>query len=296
MRSHTSKDRERIIDKILKSFDKRTAALQARFFAEVLEYFNTELDLSDGNVKATVKNYNTINDVDSLSLGFTVNHGGKLIKWMARQYVRLTAINATYFRDIDAPKTRDVQKRIADKLLAELGLKQKGNKITISKRSPLNNLVKFDDAYRRVKQIGIRAAADNQSLIELRRGVKRYQKSTAKELPVKKLQAAASDSFSEFDRANSRDFGKSLGLRAVVWQGGLVQSSRPLCERLNNTVLTYEELEALKSENWEGKWPEGSAYNPFIHVGGINCRHQLDHISDALAIRLRPDLKDLWGL
>lgn len=292
-RPHGSKTREDFIEKTMKQFQKRINSMQLAFFRAIYEYLDQNIDIRDGAILSVSKNYRAIEGVGIVAEAFQRKQGSSFIKWIARKYVQTALLNRRYFQKIDSKSNR-IGDTVRNSVLSQFGITVKDKKISISKKSVLQDLVRFDVST--VKSIALSQAADGQSLTQLKTAIRRYSRSTDKNLPVKKLDRVASESFRQFDRAMGQGYGKRLGLRAVVWQGGQRATSRDLCIRLNNTVVTYEELEALKDEEWEGKWPEGSAYNPFIHVGGINCYHYLDHISDALALRIRPELKDIWGL
>ena len=298
MRPKHSTARESLLEKTLKTFESRIKKLQVLFIREILDYLETNLDIRDGVIRATTKNYRAIDNIGIVAKSVQKKQGLTLIKWVARRYVEIALINKKYFKkENNGNRSVDnISATVQRKLLAQKGISVTKDTIKISANSFLRDAVNFEEAARQVKQIAMRMAADGQPLIDLKKSIRTYSRSTDKALPVKKLERVASETFKEFDRGMSHEYGKRLGLRAAIWQGGVIQTTREICDRNNNRVFTYDELRAMESEEWEGKWPPAPSFNIFIHVGGIECRHQLDHISDALAIRLRPELKDLWGL
>ena len=54
-----------------------------------------------------------------------------------------------------------------------------------------------------------------------------------------------------------------------------------------------DEIKSWENLNFAGK-PE-TGYNPIVDLGGYNCRHRLDWVSDQVAFRLRPELKEKYG-
>jgi hypothetical protein len=101
-----------------------------------------------------------------------------------------------------------------------------------------------------------------------------------------------SDIYSQYQRLGANEVRKDIGLRFAIYQGGLIESSRPFCEKRNGEVFHEDEVKSWVNLEFEGK-PE-TGYNPITDLGGYNCRHRLDWISDELAFRLRPELKEKY--
>lgn len=97
------------------------------------------------------------------------------------------------------------------------------------------------------------------------------------------------DIYSQYERIASNTVRKELGLRFAIYQGGTIETSRDFCEERNGKVFHEDEILAWETLSWEGK-PE-TGYNAIADLGGYNCRHRLDWISDELAFRLRPELR-----
>jgi hypothetical protein len=96
------------------------------------------------------------------------------------------------------------------------------------------------------------------------------------------------DIYSQYERVAANEVRITLGLRFAVYQGGLIRDSRSFCIQRNDKCYSENEIKKWKNLNWIGK-PE-SGYDAITDLGGYNCRHRLDWISDNLAYRLRPDL------
>ena len=120
------------------------------------------------------------------------------------------------------------------------------------------------------------------------------------------LEVIVWDVFAEFDRQVGYRTAACLGYRAAIYEGGLVDYSRDFCRERNGIVFTFDEIKLFGTsqdiyggytdkESGEFKGKPQLTYNPFYHQGGHECRHAYSYISDRLAIRLRPELKDIWG-
>lgn len=108
------------------------------------------------------------------------------------------------------------------------------------------------------------------------------------------------------DRISQDQFSTKLGFQAAIYTGGVIASSRPFCRERNGKVFLKKEIALFGSDKdkyggysnkasgaFAGKPKSG--YNPFADLGGYNCRHFLSYISNAEALRQRPDLKEKDG-
>lgn len=94
------------------------------------------------------------------------------------------------------------------------------------------------------------------------------------------VQTEVSDLFDRYERTYSHNMAKEAGLDKARYSGGLMTTSRPFCVERQGKVFTREEIEAWASLSWQGK---PGIYDPFVDLGGYNCRHTLDWVTDELA-------------
>ncbi len=73
----------------------------------------------------------------------------------------------------------------------------------------------------------------------------------------------------------------------AIYEGGLIKTSRPFCKKHEGNVYTRDEIAAFDPK--EAIPPN---YNPFVDMGGYGCRHYYSWVPRAVAIMLRPDLKE----
>ena len=102
------------------------------------------------------------------------------------------------------------------------------------------------------------------------------------------------------DRELNVQVSQNLELNFAFFQGGTIKTTRDFCDLRNNKVFSREEIAKFGTSADEyGGYTNKSAgefqgktkdYNPFVDLGGYNCRHSLDWISDELAKTFRPEL------
>jgi hypothetical protein len=114
----------------------------------------------------------------------------------------------------------------------------------------------------------------------------------------RQFQRYAFDLYSHYDAAYNMILGNEFDFNYFIYQGGLVKDTREFCREHNGKV--YSRDEAQEWINWKspttGEKPSYMGYpgyDPLIDLGGYNCRHLLGWISDELALRVRPDLKEI---
>lgn len=111
----------------------------------------------------------------------------------------------------------------------------------------------------------------------------------------------------EVDRYIQRSVAIKADLRASLYLGGLIDSSRPFCEARNGKVFLVEEIERFgTSKDTYGGYSDRSTgffsgkpksgYDPFTMCGGVRCRHGWNYISNTEAIRRRDDLEEVKGV
>lgn len=110
----------------------------------------------------------------------------------------------------------------------------------------------------------------------------------------------------EADRYMQQAVGLRAGLKARLYLGGLIDTSRPFCVARNGKVFLDSEIEKFgtPSDKYGGYSDKSTGqfsgkpklYEPFSMCGGRGCRHGLNVISNAEALRRRDDLEEVNGV
>lgn len=99
----------------------------------------------------------------------------------------------------------------------------------------------------------------------------------------------ARDTINQFERTNSKLIADDLGYDKYKYNCGTVDDTRPFCKKRECEVFTKAEVEAWADTDWVGKIPGTNADTIFINLGGYNCMHKLNGISDDLYEELKKD-------
>lgn len=109
------------------------------------------------------------------------------------------------------------------------------------------------------------------------------------------IAAKTMDGFQQYDRTLQKSVAADIGYGFAIYQGGLIKTSREFCIERNDKVFSKDEIAKFGSsdDKYDGYTDKGdfngkrNPYNPFADLGGWNCRHHLDWISDELAAVMR---------
>ena len=198
-------------------------------------------------------------------------------------------------------KFKTISERVRNKMSFRLGIDNKGRNIkngflnrfaadTGLKNSVINKVVE-----------GISKQISKKDMLSLLKTHIKGDKPLSGAL-VKRFKTTIHDVYSQYDRSMSKEFATDLKLKAFIYAGGIINESRRFCIKRNNKVFTIEEAEKwvddpdLPKTKAEKKSGKVVGYDPLINMGrwmgdSESCRHHPSFISNAEAIRLRPDLE-----
>ena len=270
----------------------------------------SELDIVDGVIQDTAKNYRLTASLDKVFKLFSVEQAKVLLPQINSSVTAISGMSDSYFLAI---ATEAMLKRFekiieSSKVITDLRFGLKGGKFV--RGGQIEELISQFGATE-VKQIMAKAVAGNVGKREFVKQMRGFVTGIGDKpgISERKWKQFAYDIYQQYDATYNKKLADEFDLKYFIYQGGLIDDSRDFCAAHNNKVWTIEEAEAWDTwtpskgeypENWEIKakdiysvpsymgYPE---YSPLIDRGGYNCRHQLGYIPEELAFKLRPELK-----
>lgn len=223
-----------------------------------------------------------------------------LAGFYAQQLLELPGLNVGYFEQLDVAGYQALRAPLADFLRARLGVDAAG---AVVPGGYLALLQGDTTVAKQVLTYAYRAQASGAGLNAYRDGLNSLILGGGAQASgiVQGLYKSSGDDFAQADRALQSIAAKELGLTAFLYQGGLIDSSRPFCVARNGRVFVDFEIAKFgtsadkysgyynKSEGLFSGKPE--PYNPMIDCGGYSCRHHWHAVSSITALRMRPDLR-----
>lgn len=269
---------DEILEDLIKGTKRSYARLDKLIYDSILEYLVENLSISDKGVRFTQSNIGVINklEVTGNSFGRTIK---KIFDFILKGINKLLGVTVKDLKkyDVRAEKTGV---RVTDRLLTHAA-------------TSLNQVLDLSIIYADIKQTALTLLSRPEG-IDLRtmRTVLK-NKVIGQGISQRYYSRWTADIYSQYQRVGANEVRKDIGLRFAIYQGGLIESSRSFCEQRNGKVFHEDEVNSWSNLNFTGK-PE-TGYSPITDLGGYNCRHRLDWISDEMAFRLRPELKEKYA-
>lgn len=268
------------VDDLIRQTKSRSKRLQDILFLKVLDYVVKEITVKDDMIVFNQSNIAAINRIDKeIEKDKTFSKELKRLK----NYV-LSGVKKL-LQDVY------IEQSVTDVRAIEIGQEVNERIIKHATRT-IEQMTNLTPIYEEVKKqaIALMSKYEGISLLELRNQLSTQIED--KNIVNKYWSRWTYDIYSQYERIGSNEVRKRLGLVFAVYEGGEIETTRPFCEERNRKVFHESEIQKWIDLNWQGKNEQG--YNPFIDLGGYNCRHKLRWISNELAEYQRPEVTVLF--
>lgn len=247
-------------------FGQEVILVQKRLYSDFLSLVNQlELD-SGGYVKQTAANRSILNRAE-VTFNNSISTSGyqDAINRALGTINKLDAVNIAYFESIDSAfkLNRQFLTSLQNSTISTLENLILNDGLNSQIRTPLlqilNQNVNSGGSYAgMVKQVqDYIIGGDNEGKLL------RYSKQIVR------------DSLFQYSRAYQEAVTNDLGLDWYMYEGGLMQTSRPFCIERAGHFYHRKEIESWASLQWAGKIAETTESSIFVFVGGHQCAHSL---------------------
>jgi hypothetical protein len=297
-REQITKLKQQFIEQRQEYIEGRVSDLQKQLFDKVFNKLILELESSGGNIVSGDENIKLSTALDQIFKEFQSNQFTPVIKQFGEDLLKLTNYNKEYFTVAADKRIQEVDKsaQLAKKKMAEkLGVSESGK---VKSKGYLDRLITDPTLKKQIKQTLLKGITNQKPVGEVTAQLQKIIVGNDKVNGglVKHFNQYMRDTYTQFDALSSSIIATDLGIQTFIYQGGKIASSRCFCKEKDGKVFTVQEAEEWRDELGEECGPiwnekTDGKYNPLTHRGGYECRHTLDYVSSALAIRLRPDLR-----
>lgn len=287
-------ERERILGRSISS-------LESHLLDQILGKFAEMVTNSNGIITYKGNQLTLTQAIDKIFAEFNANENTQVLRQMIRDLGNLSALNAKYFGMYTAStkRTEEIKSQVDDFMAKRIGLE--GNKLTPG--GFLDTFVNDNTLRDYLKQYTYKATTGGAPYKTFLKGLRIIVEGTPQtdSMLRKHYKTFAFDTYSQFDGALGNQWRQKLGLRAARYAGNLIDTSRDFCIKHKGKVYTIEEMETWVDDpdlpRTKAERDSGTiiGYVPWIDKGRWNCRHQVNWLSNAIAIALRPDLKDYFA-
>ena len=255
--------------------------LQGLGYTAVIEWVMSELETDNGKIKTTAKNFSKVSSLYKVLGEWQVKYKGTMLGRVLDWAGRIINLNDDYFGEIeDVPET--LQDKARKLVLQRWGYDGKN----IIPGGYFEYLFNNQAIAQRVAGLVNQSIQQGISLAEFQKLFKSvFVGKPGLGMLERHWKTNSFDLFMRIDRATNLVYADELGFNFAIYSGTLEKDSRPFCIKRVNKVFSRDEISGWKSLDFAGKPKIG--YDPFIDLGGYNCRHHLSFISKALAEKLK---------
>lgn len=274
-------ERERLVNDLQSGLNGRVRSLQDRLYRQLVR-LTAELETDNlGRVRRTNSIPGIQRKINRVFEKYVVNVKRGIIPWMVKGVLRLLGVNTNYFKSFNRFDFKTVRNVAAKRYLQQLGFNADTG--TVKTGSWLDGLSSSLDT-----KIGVMQRFSNAILsgISLKLFSNLFEKDfiSGSGLNLQNhWQTHTRTLFMSLDRSMQTYYAQELKLTYYLYSGTIKNNTRDFCKHRVGRVYTEDEVRSWQNQNWKGKIPGADI---FTALGGYNCRHSLNAISEQIAKRL----------
>jgi hypothetical protein len=249
--------------------------------------FINRLEISNGVITNTAGNKALVYEISRIYERFMATHVPRIANHIFGSVDEMLNFNKKYFtgfatKEKLASVTRSLRKDVLDMLgFDKDGLLVKGGYV----ESMLTDVT----VKTKILQQARRAVITKQSVSTYTKNVQQFVTGDGqgKNGAFRDFyKESAMDVIAQADRIASNTYADDLKLEFAIYEGNVMKTTRDFCR--THVGKVYHKSEIARFNPPTAVPPN---YNPFVDLGGYNCRHHLNWISVELALQMRPDVK-----
>lgn len=277
------KDKFSRLDKVAGAYAEKASAVEKSLFREVAGLIS-KLDRSGDQIKATAKNLQIVNEINSkIRSVLTSKEYTSIVGSVVNEFTKQAELNIKIAEsEIGSVKGKDfitqyisASKALASQTLLDVSTSSLSKDISAYMNQAISNGQSYSETFDYVESYLKGAKGEEGSL-------------------VKYTKQIVNDSFAASDRSVNETIAVQNGIEFFKYQGGEVADTRCFCDLRNGFVYHRKEIEAWGSGKvsdgvpggsecgfpWQGMNKATTSSTIFSYLGGYNCRHSLVLVSD----------------
>jgi len=273
---------------------RRVTAAEAKLYDLIFSRVVSDFETEGGKINSSNANIDITNRLNAVFKDFNTTEYASVIKQFATDMMQIQVNNDLYFKVIenDTKKLNKVSKEINSIMRKRIGVNPAGELV---KDGYLDKLIKDNTLLNKIKQQTYKSVTSGVPLKDYQAQIKTLITGTDKVDGglQKHFNTFAYDVYGSFDRTTQVLYASKLNLRAFIYAGGKIKTSRTFCIKNNGKVFTIDEAKKwsdILDEPDGPQWGNDGVYEPMQDLGGRNCRHLPNFISNTEAINRRPEL------
>jgi hypothetical protein len=275
-----SRSRIKLIESSENKLLKMIRGLQTDMYGSLTDFLLKNAAVENGALKKTSSNYRLALQVKKVEQQL-LDKKAEIANFVIKQSRLQLTENVSYFNEFieNTRKLEAARTRATNQLLSRIGVE--GNKVI---GEGLLSSIIYDSSYlTAIKKSLVNAVSSGSKLTDLIKGYKTLvvgEDDKSIGMLETHFRTMVFDTFAENDRVIQNNMADELELNHFIFQGGIIKTTRPFCKQRNDRIYTRAFAEKWRDLDFKGKT---DPYDPFVNLGGHNCRHSIDWISAELA-------------
>lgn len=271
---------------------KKTVSTAERWiYGRILNELIPSLKTENGAIINSTENINTLTiGLNKIFNEFNKTINRDVVKQVLGDFKGISTLNNSFFTLLsDKSETgfKNITSTVETLMQRSLGFRANGS---IAPDSFLSSITSNSEINKQIRELAVRNIQGGNTIKNFTAQLSNAIKTDKNGLGVmnRYYRQTVNDRYSQYERAESKSYADLLELQAFIYAGGKVSETRKFCCQRNGKVFTRDEAKKWRGLKFEGK---NKGYVPLIDLGGYNCRHSTQWISNSQALRRRPDLK-----
>ena len=293
-----SRLKEKFIEERKKVLASGVSKVQKKILTDILDRVIAKLETEGQNITNNNDNVALVSQVDKIFREAQADIN-KLMKGVVNDYSLLFNYNLKYYNEFNQALKKSVGNTVLKQMNLRVGLTNGGD---IAPDGFLDGFIKDRTVVMKVKQTVLSGVLNGTPITALTKSLNETiaGTETTEGILETHFRTYVYDTYSQYDSESGNAFAVQLALNYAVYEGGLVDASRPFCEERNGKAFTREEIQAFgtskdkfggytnkKEGQFQGK---NKNYIPERDRGGYNCGHYYNWCSRLVAQSIRPDI------
>jgi hypothetical protein len=275
------------IERLLKELDERTRVNQSVLMSAFLESYLFDFETSGGKLESTAKNIAKAGGIEAAFNKFSSAVMNDELAKFGEQLLEVSGKSLEYYKEIgiEAKKLAEIEKSLGF-VRTIIGLDKDG---TLVPDSFLSRLGRSEEVRQKLKNYVVQGIVTKMPHNVFAKGFRELvvgNKETDGALQGYWRQYAY-DSYNQVREISALHAADELGLQDFVYQGSVIDTTRPFCRKKAGKVFNRTESAKWRNDPDLIDKKTAATYNPIIERGRFNCRHFLMWITKEQAAEWR---------
>lgn len=279
---------------------KKVDGLALTLFDKVYKNYLINLEKENGIILNNKKNIDIVKGLDAIYKSFLKIENSKVVKDLVIDLTKIVDNNEKYFDALTNKNKSLNTKKVKEVISKRLGLEKNGKPI---KNGFVDKFLKDETLIKKIKKQTLKAITNGNGFEDFRKELKVSIQGSPEVKQSGGLQQYyrnyAYDTLIKVDRATAEEYAKDLGLRYFFYTGGIIDTTRPFCDKCNGMIIDSNEFKKLSYEeikpSLRSGLPDGNneTWNPLEDLGGYGCRHRKRFVLDSVAELSKSKILDI---